>query len=158
RDAPGSCPKCGMALEPMVTTLEEGSNEELVDMQRRFWVALALGLPVVLLAMADMLPWEGLRHLLAQPWARWTQLVLTTPVVFWAGWPLLERGWRSVRTWNLNMFTLIALGVGAAYAFSVFALVVPGLFPASVRDHMGNVPIYFESAAVITALVLLGQV
>jgi len=141
-----------------VTTLEEAPNAELVDMSRRFWIGLALGLPVFALAMSEMLPWPRLQHALAQPWARWAQFVLATPVVLWAGWPLLERGARSIRTWKLNMFTLIGLGVGAAYTYSVFALWFPGLFPAALRGHGGSVPLYFESAAVITVLVLLGQV
>jgi Cu+-exporting ATPase len=157
QDGPGSCPICGMALEPMTASLKDGENPELADMVRRFRVGVALSVPLVILAMGAMLPglkglWPGasIRHLI--------ELVLATPVVLWAGWPFFERGWRSVVTLRLNMFTLIAMGVGAAYAFSLVATLFPGLFPDSFRQMGGEVPVYFEAAAVITTLVLLGQV
>jgi Cu+-exporting ATPase len=152
---PGSCPKCGMALEPMSATGDEDDGE-LDDMTRRFWVATALGLPVFLLAM---LPMVGVRvdHWLGMAASRWLQLALTTPVVLWAGWPLLVRGGRSVVSWNLNMFTLIALGVIAAYFYSLFAVLLPAAIPEAFKHH-GEAEVYFEAAAVIVALVLLGQV
>ncbi len=151
---PGSCPKCGMALEPKQMA-EEEDNGELSDMSRRFWFATAFGLPVVLLAM---LPMAGvpLDRWLSPSALRWLELLLSTPVVLWAGWPFFDRGGRSVVTWNLNMFTLIALGTGATYVFSVAATVWPEMIPAAFHDH-GEVPVYFEAAVVITALVLLGQ-
>ena len=154
QDGPGSCPKCGMALEPMVASAEGGEEDaELSDMTRRFWVSAVLSLPLLVLAMAPM---AGARRLSVriQPWV---ELALSTPVVLWCGWPLLERGWRSLVTRNLNMFTLIGIGVVAAWGYSVVATVAPGIFPASFR-HNGGVAVYFEAAAVITALVLLGQV
>jgi Cu+-exporting ATPase len=154
---PGSCPKCGMALEPVeVTAADEGPNPELVDMTRRFWVSLALTVPVFALATAEM----ATPALAAQlsPTARlWTQLALSAPVVLWGGWPFFERGWRSIVARSLNMFTLIALGTGAAFAYSVFAVLFPDALPHGMR-HGGLPPVYFEAAAVITALVLLGQV
>jgi P-type Cu+ transporter len=155
RDAPGTCPICGMALEPLEPTLEEGPNPELIDMSRRFWVSAALSLPLVVLAMAtELLGWEPLpmRKLV------WIQLVLATPVVLWGGWPFFDRFWASVKTRNLNMFTLIGLGVGVAYGYSLVATVAPGIFPDSLKTMGGLVPVYFEAAAVITTLVLLGQV
>ncbi len=153
---PGSCPKCGMALEPMDASADT-DDTELKDMTQRFWIGAALALPVFLLAMAHMIPPLG-----RQPWvggdvSRWIQFALTTPVVFWAGWPFFQRGWRSIISWNLNMFTLITLGVGAAFVFSVVAMLLPDIFPHSMR-HDGKVAIYFEAAAVIVVLVLLGQV
>jgi Cu+-exporting ATPase len=155
QDYPGSCPKCGMALEPRTVTAEEPPNPELADMSRRFWVGLVLSLPVFLLAMADMLPGKPLHD-----WMRvlnWVQLVLTTPVVLWCGWPFFARAWTSVLNKSPNMFTLIALGVGAAYLYSVVATLAPGLFPEGF--HMaGGVEAYFDTAAVVTVLVLLGQV
>ncbi len=157
RDGPGSCPICGMALEPRTTTLDEGPNPELVDMTRRMWIGAALGLPVFLLAMGDMLLGMGLGGRVDMRVGNWIGLVFSTPVVMWAGWPLVERGWQSIRTRNTNMFTLIALGVGAAYAFSVAATIAPGLFPEGFRRH-GVVETYFDTAVVITVLVLLGQV
>ncbi|HJZ58937.1 MAG TPA: heavy metal-binding domain-containing protein, partial [Gemmataceae bacterium] len=157
-DRPGNCPKCGMALEPRtVTTPEEGPNPELVDMTRRFWVGLIFALPVFLLAMADMLPGRPLHHLLDMATLNWVQLALTTPVVLWCGWPFFERAWQSVVHRSPNMFTLIALGVGAAYLYSLAATATPWLFPAGVRTG-GAVEAYFDTAAVITVLVLLGQV
>jgi Cu+-exporting ATPase len=159
QDHPGSCPKCGMALEPVDVSAvnDEGGNAELKDMTRRFRIGAALALPVFLLAMAHMIPPLG-----RQPWvggdvSRWIQFALTTPVVIWAGWPFFQRGWRSIIGWNLNMFTLIAIGVGAAFVFSVVAMLLPDVFPHSMR-HDGKVAIYFEAAAVIVVLVLLGQV
>ena len=155
---PGSCPICGMALEPLVITAEEPANPELADMGRRFWVCLALTAPLLLLAMGEMFlgrsPMPGLsaRTLL------WAQLLLATPVVLWGGKPFFERGWASIRSRNLNMFTLIALGTGVSYGFSVLATLFPGLIPSSLRGHGGAAPVYFEAAAVITTLVLLGQV
>ena len=153
---PGSCPICGMALEPVEVTADQGPNPELVDMQHRFWVALALTVPVFLLEMGNHL--LGFDHLIGGARSNWVQLILATPVVLWAGAPFFERGYRSVLTRNLNMFTLIALGTGAAYAYSVVATLLPNAFPVALRAHDGSVPVYFEAAAVITLLVLLGQV
>ena len=155
---PGSCPICGMALEPLVAAGEEGPDPELVDMTRRFWVSLALSIPLLALVMGDMLPGEPIRHLIAPRVLAWLQLVLATPVVLWAGWPFFVRGWASVVNRSLNMFTLIALGVGTAYVYSVVATLAPGLFPPSFRSHGGEIGLYFEAAAIITTLVLLGQV
>jgi Cu+-exporting ATPase len=158
RDRPGACPICGMALEPRTATVGEGPDPELVDMTRRFWIGLVLTLPLLALAMGDMLPGEPLRHLVPGRLQAWAQLVLATPVVLWAGWPFLERGWASIVNRSLNMFTLIALGTGTAYVYSAVATIVPGVFPDSVRTHGGEIGLYFEAAAVITVLVLLGQV
>ena len=156
RDGPGSCPICGMALEPRMVTLEEGPNPELIDMSRRFWVSLALTLPLLFVAMAPM---AGL-HLgpLDGRAGRWAELVLASPVVLWGGWPFFVRGWASIVNRSPNMFTLIALGTGVAYLDSVLAVLVPALFPPSFRDHHGEVGVYFEAAAAIVTLVLLGQV
>ena len=156
QDHPGSCPKCGMALEPMEPTLEEGPNPELVDMSRRFWIGVVLAAPVFVLAMADMIP-GGLGHL-DMGTRNWIQLALATPVVLGCGWPFFVRAWSSVVHRSPNMFTLIALGVGAAYVDSVLATVVPGLFPEGFRSASGAVDTYFETAAMVTVLVLLGQV
>ena len=150
------CPICGMALEPEGAPPQEEDDSELKDMTRRFWVSAALSTPLFIIAMGEMIP--GLEHLLSGTWSRWLQLILATPVVLWGGWPFLVRGVRSVRTMNLNMFTLIALGVSVAFLYSVVALLVPGLFPPAFRGHGGGVALYFEAAAVITTLVLLGQV
>ena len=153
RNGPGDCPICGMALEPKTITAAEVENPELADMTRRFWVAAALSLPLVVLAMAGMsMTWigHGVRG--------WLELALATPVCLWSGWPLLVRGARSIQSRNLNMFTLIGLGVAVAYAFSVIAVLAPGVFPLAFRDEMGAPPVYFEAAAVIVTLVLLGQV
>jgi Cu+-exporting ATPase len=153
---PGSCPKCGMALEPLEVTADEGPNHELVDMTRRFWVSLALTVPVLGLAMGEMLAPSLVAALGPTAWL-WSQLVLSTPIVLWGGWPFFVRGWQSLVTRNLNMFTLIALGTGAAFAYSVFAVLFPDALPHAMR-HGGVPPVYFEAAAVITTLVLLGQV
>jgi Cu+-exporting ATPase len=158
RDAPGFCPICGMALEPVTATGDE-TNPELEDMSRRFWVCLALSAPLLALAMSEMVVGqEPIARLFPGRSLGWAQLALATPVVLWGGWPFFVRGWASVVARRLNMFTLIALGTGAAYAFSVAATLAPGAFPAASRDHSGRVPVYFEAAAVITTLVLLGQV
>jgi P-type Cu+ transporter len=153
---PGSCPICGMALEPEVASAAEGPNPELASMTRRFWVALILALPVVVLEMGGHL--FNLHMLIGQQTSNWVQFVLSTPVVLWAGWPFFERGARSIISRNLNMFTLIAIGSGVAWAYSAIATLVPGLFPPDFRSSDGSVAIYFESAAVIVVLVLLGQV
>jgi len=158
RPGPGTCPICGMALEPRTVTAEKGPDPERIDMTRRFWIGLGLSLPLVIGAMADMLPGEPLRHVVSPRVLAWSQLILATPVVLWAGWPFFERGWASLVNRSLNMFTLIALGTGMAYVYSVVATVAPDLFPASFRSHGGEVGLYFEAAAVITVLVLLGQV
>ncbi|MDB5378574.1 MAG: copper-translocating P-type ATPase, partial [Rubritepida sp.] len=151
---PGSCPICGMALEPEMPSAETGPNPELVDFTRRFWIGLVLTLPVFVLEMGGHLLGG---HLLAPHIGNWVQLVLATPVVLWAGWPFFERGWKSLVTRNLNMFTLIALGTGVAWTYSVVATVAPGVFPPAFRLHDGSVAVYFEAAAVITVLVLVGQ-
>jgi len=153
---PGSCPICGMALEPETITADSGPNPELADMTRRLWVAGALSLPVFALEMGGHL--FDLHHYLPGQWSNWIQFALATPVVLWAGWPFFERGWASLKTRNLNMFTLIAMGVGVAWLYSVVAVSVPHIFPDAFRNSDGSVPVYFEAAAVITALVLLGQV
>ena len=153
---PGSCPICGMALEPEIATAEAGPNPELADMTRRFWIGLVLSVPVIVLEMGGHL--AGAHGWIDQTLSNWIQFVLATPVVLWAGWPFFVRGWQSVVTRNLNMFTLIAMGTGVAYAYSVIATLAPGLFPAAFRGHDGAVAVYFEAAAVITVLVLLGQV
>nr|WP_283812828.1 heavy metal translocating P-type ATPase [Bradyrhizobium tropiciagri] len=152
---PGSCPICGMALEPEQVSLDDGPDPELIDMTRRFWIALALTLPVFVLEMGSHL---GLMHLVPQSWSNWISFVLATPVVLWAGAPFFVRGWQSLVTRNLNMFTLIAMGTGVAYVYSVIATLAPNLFPPAFRDMHGAVAVYFEAAAVITVLVLLGQV
>jgi len=158
RDGPGSCPICGMALEPLEVSAEEEESPELRDMQRRFRVSLALTLPVFLLAMSEMLPGFPHRALGSARLLGWMQLLLATPVVLWGGWPFFARGWTSLVTRQLNMFTLIAIGTGAAWGYSVLAVLAPGVFPTSFREHAGEVAIYFEAAAVIVTLVLLGQV
>jgi Cu+-exporting ATPase len=156
RPGPGSCPICGMALEPVTVTADSGPNPELADMTRRFVVAVVLSIPVLVLSMGrDLVP--ALEEAISTTAANWAQLVLATPVVLWAGWPFFQRGWTSVRTMKLNMFTLIAMGTGVAWLFSVVATVAPGLFPEAFRMD-GAVAVYFEAASVITALVLLGQV
>lgn len=157
RNEPGSCPICGMALEPLVASADSGPSPELADMTRRFWVGLALALPVFLLEMGShVIP--ALHHLVPPAISTWLQFALATPVVLWAGWPFFERAWASLRHRSLNMFTLIALGTGVAWGYSVVATLAPGLFPQAFRTMDGTVAVYFESAAVITVLVLLGQV
>jgi P-type Cu+ transporter len=158
RNAPGACPICGMALEPRVPTLEEAENPELQDMTRRFRIGLALTAPILLLMLDELLPGRPLHAALPPGLVAWGQLLLATPVVWWAGWPLFERGWASVVNRSPNMFTLIALGTGIAYAYSLVATLAPGLFPHELRGHGGAIGLYFEAAAVITVLVLLGQV
>ena len=153
---PGSCPICGMALEPVLATAEAGPNPELADMTRRFWIGLAVAAPVVLLEMGGHL--AGLDHLIPRTASNFGQLVLATPVVLWAGWPFFVRAWQSLLTRNLNMFTLIAMGTGVAWLYSVVATLAPGIFPAAFRGHDGSAAVYFEAAAVIIVLVLLGQV
>ena len=153
---PGSCPICGMALEPEVVTAESGPNPELADMTRRFWIGLVLSLPVLALEMGGHL--TSLHMLVGAKVSSWIQFALATPVVLWAGWPFFERAWQSLRTRNLNMFTLIAMGTGVAWIYSVVAIAAPDLFPPAFRGPEGSVAVYFEAAAVITVLVLLGQV
>jgi Cu+-exporting ATPase len=155
---PGNCPICGMTLEPVKATADVGENRELVDMTRRFWMGLALTLPVFILEMGGHIPALGLDDLVPPRISTWIQFALSTPVVLWAGWPFFERAWASVVHRSLNMFSLIALGTGAAYLYSVFATFAPGMFPAGFREMGGTVAVYFEAAAVITVLVLLGQV
>ncbi len=154
---PGSCPKCGMALEPMVMTLDDGPDPEYIDMKRRFWISAVLTIPVFALAMAEMLP--NFHEIVSPTTSIWIQFILATPVVLWGGFPFFQRAWASIKNVSPNMFTLIAIGTGSAYLFSLFALFLPNLFPASMRsDHTGLIAAYFEAAAVITTLVLLGQV
>jgi P-type Cu+ transporter len=154
---PGSCPKCGMALEPKVLTLDDKPDPEFVDMKRRFWISAFLTIPIFVLAMAEMLP--NFHEFVSPKISIWIQFVLATPVVLWGGFPFFERAWASVKNVSPNMFTLIAIGTGAAYLFSLFALFLPDVFPASIRnEHTGLIAAYFEAAAVITTLVLLGQV
>jgi P-type Cu+ transporter len=152
---PGACPICGMALEPELVSLDDAPDSELTDMVRRFWIALALTLPVFVIEMGSHL---GLMHLVPPTWSNWISFAFSTPVVLWAGAPFFERGWRSLMTRNLNMFTLIAMGTGVAYLYSVVGTLVPRWFPPALRDMHGMVAVYFEAAAVITVLVLLGQV
>ena len=160
RPGPGACPICGMALEPVTMSVDDGPSPELTDMTRRFWIGLALSIPVVALEMGThFLGW--VHEAIPQTTSNWIQLALATPAVLWAGWPFFERGWASVRTRNLNMFTLIAMGTGVAWLYSVIATVAPGIFPKAFQSQgmgAGAVAVYFEAAAVITVLVLLGQV
>jgi P-type Cu+ transporter len=159
QDKPGSCPICGMALEPRTVTAAEEKNPELADMTRRFWICTGLTIPILLVTMAEFLPFLSPLMGWASPRTRqWFELIFATPVVLWGGWPFFVRGWRSLVTRNLNMFTLIGLGVGVAYVFSVVGTVFPGVFPASFRGEGDEVAVYFEAAAAITTLVLLGQV
>ncbi len=153
---PGNCPICGMALEPEDASVDTGPNPELVDFSRRFWFGLALALPVFALEMGSHL--FGLHRLIGQQQSNFVQLVLATPVVLWSGWPFFARGWASVKSGHLNMFTLIAMGTGVAWTYSIAATLAPNVFPASLRNTDGSVPVYFEAAAVITVLVLLGQI
>ena len=155
---PGACRICGMALEPKVVSLEDERNPELEDMTRRFWICLGPSLLVMLLSMADMVPGLSLPEVLTGSTRNWVQWVLATPVVLWGGWPFSQRGWISVVNRAPNMFTLIAMGTGAAYGYSTVATVAPTLLPSSFRLHDGSIAVYFEAAAIITVLVLLGQV
>jgi Cu+-exporting ATPase len=158
RDSPGSCPICGMALEPRTVSLADEENPELVEMTRRFWVGVALSIPVFLIGMSEFIPGAPLQRLAPMNIWTWIQLALSTPVVLWGGWPFFVRAWQSIVNRSLNMFTLIGLGVTVAYVYSLIATVFPEVFPPSFRGHDGSVPVYFEAAAVITTLVLLGQV
>jgi Cu+-exporting ATPase len=158
QSGPGSCPICGMALDPVVITAEAAPSHELTDMTRRFWVGLALALPVFLLEMGGHMPALALHRLVPPQISVWVQCALSTPVVLWAGWPFFQRGWASLVSRHLNMFTLIALGTGAAYLDSLVATFAPGIFPAGLHGMGGTVPVYYEAASVITVLVLLGQV
>lgn len=157
QSGPGSCPICGMALGPLEPASEERTNPELRDMTRRFRLSLVFAVPVFVLAMAEMIPGNPLGHIISGRLSMWLQLVLSTPVVLWGGWPFFQRGWQSAVRRRLNMFTLIAIGTGTAYGYSVLAVIAPGLFPTSVRGPHGTVPVYFEAAAIVTTLVLLGQ-
>jgi len=158
RDQPGSCPICGMALEPRTVTATEEENPELRDMTRRFWVSVVLTVPLLAFAMADMLPGMPLHRILPGAWLPWVELLLSTPVVLWGGRPFFQRGWASVVNRSTNMFTLIAMGTGVAYFYSLVATLFPGIFPASFREMRGDPAVYFEAAAAIVTLVLLGQV
>jgi Cu+-exporting ATPase len=157
RNRPGSCPICGMALEPRTISLEEEANPELVDMTKRFWIGVALTVPLLAIAMSDLVPGRPLEQVLSPKVMGWVEMVLATPVVLWGGWPFFVRAWQSVVHRSLNMFTLIGLGVAVAYVYSIVAQLFPGAFPESFREH-GAVPVYFKAAAAITTLVLLGQV
>ncbi|ALR19257.1 heavy metal translocating P-type ATPase [Sphingobium baderi] len=157
QDHPGACPICGMGLEPEMVTADTGPSAELTDMSRRFWIGLALAIPVFILEMGGHL-FPALHHLVPMKTSIWIQFALATPVVLWAGWPFFERGWASLKTRNLNMFTLIAMGTGVAWLYSIVATLAPGIFPDAFRAADGTVAVYFEAAAVITVLVLLGQV
>ena len=158
RDKPGNCPICGMALEPLIATDDDTANPELISMTRRLWIGTALTLPLLAIMISDLMPSHPLNDLITGRALGWLEFALATPVVLWAGWPFFERGWSSIVHRNLNMFTLIAIGTGSAYLYSVIAVFAPGIFPASFRDAQGNLGLYFEAAAVITLLVLLGQV
>ena len=158
RPEPGSCPICGMALEPRAASAEEGDNPELADMSRRFWVGLAITAPLLILVMGDLLPGRPFERLASTRALQWLELALASPVVLWGGWPFFLRAWRSVVTRSLNMFTLIGLGIAVAYVYSLVATLWPSLFPAAFRNASGEVAVYFEAAAVITVLVLFGQV
>src|SRR5438105_835121 len=158
RSGPGSCPICGMALEPRPVVAPEEENPELRDMSRRFWISLVLTIPLLAIAMADMLPGMLMQHALPAGWLAWIELLLATPVLAWAGWPFFQRGWASVVNRSTNMFTLIAMGTGVAYMYSLVATLFPRIFPESFRGMDGKPPVYFEAASAITTLVLLGQV
>jgi Cu+-exporting ATPase len=158
RSEPGNCPICGMALEPKTITSSDEQSPELASMKRRFLASLALTVPVLIAAMGEMIPGQPLQRLASQRTWTWVELLLSTPVILWGGWPFFVRGWQSVVNRSLNMFTLISLGVSVAYSYSLVAALVPGVFPAAFRDGGGNVAVYFEAAAAIVTLVLLGQV
>ncbi len=157
-DEPGDCPKCGMALEPKTVQIDAPPDPELISMRRRLWLGGALALPLLFIAMLEMIPGEPLQQIASVRLWTWIQLVLAVPVVLWGGWPFFERGWRSVTSGNLNMFTLIALGTGVAFVYSLVATAVPHIFPSAFRSAAGDVPVYFEAAGVIIVLVALGQV
>jgi P-type Cu+ transporter len=157
QNGPGNCPICGMTLEPLTATTETGPSPELIDMSRRFWIASALTLPVFILEMGSHIPALNLARTISDATSTWIQFALSTPVILWAGWPFFARGWASLRNRSLNMFTLIALGVGVSYLYSLVAIFMPDLFPMELR-HQGMLAVYYEAAAVITVLVLLGQV
>src|SRR6202011_236729 len=146
RSEPGNCPICGMSLEPRVVTAGEEVSPELADMTRRFWVSFALTLPLIFVEMLDMIPGRPLQGAVPASLRTWIELALATPVVLWAGWPLFVRGWQSIVNRSLNMFTLIAMGVGVAYIYSLFAAIFPNLFPDSFRAADGSVPVYFAAA------------
>jgi Cu+-exporting ATPase len=158
RNGPGFCPICGMALEPRTATLEDDDNSEMIDMKRRFWVSAALALPLLLLAMSEMIPGDPVRTAIGMSSFNWISLTLAAPVVLWGGWPFFVRAWYSIVNLSLNMFTLIGLGVAVAFVFSLIATLFPQIFPHSFTGHSGTVPVYYEAAAVVTTLVLLGQV
>ena len=158
QEGPGSCPICGMALEPETFSLDDGPDPEYIDMRRRFWVSAAFSLPLFVYAMGDLVPGRPFDGLLRSGWSQWFQLLLAAPVVLWGAWPFFVRAVQSLKTRNLNMFTLIGIGVGVAFGFSLVATFLPGIFPPSFRGTDGNVAVYYEAAAVITTLVLLGQV
>lgn len=158
QEGPGSCPICGMALEPETFSLETGPDPEYIDMRRRFWVSALFTIPLFIFAMGELIPDNPFEGLIDPEIGQWLQLLLASPVILWGAWPFFVRGIQSVKTMNLNMFTLIGLGVAVAYGFSVVATLFPGIFPAAFRNHDGNVAVYYEAAAVITTLVLLGQV
>jgi Cu+-exporting ATPase len=158
QNGPGTCRICGMALEPLVATAGEEENSELKDMTRRFWISTALTVPAFALAMSEMIPGQPVQHWLPGRLSTWIQFVLTTPVILWGGWPFFQRGWASLKNRSLNMFTLIAIGTGAAYVYSVIATLFPSIFPSAYRTHGDGIAVYFEAASVITTLVLLGQV
>lgn len=158
QDGPGNCPICGMTLEPLAISAKAEANHGLADMTRRFWIGLALSLPVFILEMGSHISGLRLDAIVPPILSTWIQFVLSTPVVLWAGWPFFQRGWASLISRHLNMFTLISLGTGAAYLYSLAATFIPGRFPAAFRTMGGAVPVYYEAAAVITVLVLLGQV
>lgn len=158
QDKPGNCPICGMALEPQAITREELPNPELVDMSRRFWLSLWLTVPLFIMAMVPMIPGISFEKLISHQTLQWLELLLATPVILWGGKPFFERGWASTLNRHFNMFTLIAIGVGVAYGYSVVAVLFPHIFPSTFKTHTGQVKVYFEAAAVITTLVLMGQV
>jgi P-type Cu+ transporter len=158
RSAPGHCPICGMTLEPRIVSTEEGESAELADMRQRLWVSVAFAVPLFFVAMSEIIPGQPVQRAIPMSFQMWIELALASPAVLWAGWPLFVRGWQSIINRSLNMFTLIAMGVGVAYGYSLFAALFPEVFPQSFRRADGSVPVYFEAAAVITVLVLLGQV
>jgi Cu+-exporting ATPase len=158
RDRPGNCPKCGMALEPMTVSIESGPNTELIDMSRRFWISLIPTVLIFAMSMSAIVPAVSIDHFIAPHSFAWIQFILASPVVLWGGWPFFQRGWESLINRSLNMFTLISMGVGVAFLYSVIATLFPQLFPNSFRSHSGEVALYFEASSMITVLVLLGQV